>query len=104
MAKRAKKRRSGRKKMTIPLAVVAGFAPATVGTFSAFQAGGAEAGARELSRSMLGYDFGSGAFNFGWMWSGLFPVLMGAFVSRFVGGAMGVNRKLASMGVPLIRL
>lgn len=112
MAKRTKVKRNRRKvSFTLPVAVVAGFAPglsrcayhfANPGEHGA--SNGIEAVGVEAGRIFLGYDSRNGEFNAGWATLGTLPILAGVLVHKFIGGKLGVNRMLASAGIPVIRL
>lgn len=110
MAKRRKKIRVSRGKMSLPVAVIAGFAPG-VGrlvyhaTHNDHQQGNPIANVGvEAGRIFLGYDSRSGTFDARNMLYGLMPVVLGGLVHKLVGGTLGVNRMLARSGVPLLRL
>lgn len=111
MARKAKKSKgSSRAKFTLPVAVVAGFAPGVGrmvyhathndhGQGNAIANVGVEAG-----RIFLGYDSRSGSFNATDMMYGLLPVVLGGIIHKFIGGGLGVNRMLARAGVPILRV
>ena len=95
----------------IPIAAVAGFLPLggmmidvarnpdVYGAKNALTAMGVQA-----SRSLAGIDPRNGQFNAAWLGTGLFPIIAGLLVHKFVGGKLGVNKMLAASGIPLIRL
>ncbi len=101
--KKANPHRS-KKRFTLPIAVLLGFAPSISYAWSNFRSTGLEEGVRVFARSFTGYDPASGVWNWAHLNTGLFPVLMGLAVHKFVGGMLGVNRTLGSAGVPIIRL
>jgi hypothetical protein len=99
-------RRAGHKakSMTIPLAIVGGFVPMGVDLISAFKVGGIEAAMGHVSLCTTGYDPADG------IWKPMFavrklygPLLLGAIVHK-AAGRLGINRMLASMGIPLVRV
>lgn len=104
-------RRSGRvrsvirraKRFTLPVAVVAGFAAPTIKVWEA-RGGGASGMAREAGRILTGVDFWNGQFNWQTMRYGLWPIIGGVLIHKFIGGKLGVNRALSAAGVPVIRL
>lgn len=107
MARRKNYRRK-RGGMKIPVATVAGFAPGIANLSRAYtdKIHGQESGLGNLtveaSRIYLGIDSRIGAnpkFNWGWMWEGTFPIIIGAMVSKFLGRL--VNPKLARTGLPI---
>lgn len=92
-----------KRKFTLPLAVVAGFAAPGIKIWEA-RGGGLSGVTREAGRILTGVDFWSGQFNFANTRYGLWPILGGMLVHKLVGGVLGVNRMLASAGIPFIRL
>jgi hypothetical protein len=100
---RAKRRAS---KMTIPLAVVAGFTPAIIRTYEAspLRGGNYATMGREVGRLMLGYDYWEGRFDAGYLRYGILPIALGWGIHKFIGGTLGVNRMLAKAKIPLLRL
>lgn len=102
MAKARSRRRSA--SMTIPLAVVAGFGPIISHTWNGYQQGGLSGALNDLSAYTTGYVPADNQWKASHMIEGLGPVLAGILVHKFIGNKMGVNRMLASAGVPLVRL
>jgi len=101
-ARRPKSR--SRAKMTIPLAIVAGFAPATMRLISAYRIGGIEAVPQHLSMITTGYDPVSGKFSLSQPLMNLWgPLAIGALVHK-TAGRLGINRMLSRAGVPLLRI
>lgn len=100
-----KKRRYHRPKLTIPLAVVAGFASPVMRIVQHTQSGGATGGVQEMSRIMIGVDpfANPPTFQPFLLRYGAFPVAIG-MVIHFIAGKLGVNRMLARSGVPLLRV
>jgi len=89
----AKKRnhRSNGKRLTIPLAVVAGMAAPTVKMWEA-RGGGVSGVAREAGRILTGYDFWNGTFDIGYMRYGLFPVVAGLCkYESLIDGTLGLH-------------
>jgi len=110
MARKNKKRNGHKKSFTLPIAVVAGFAPGVGklyyhathndhGQGNAISNMGVEAG-----RIFIGIDPRDGKFSTAFLGMGLMPAIMGILVHKVVGGKFGVNRALASAGIPFIRL
>jgi hypothetical protein len=95
-----------RKSLTLPLAVAAGFAPLTIHAYYDFKSGGIASVADGMARRLTG--FGTPGSGGGWTMQhfgqGLYPIIGGILVHKFVGGNLGVNRMLAKAGVPLLRL
>lgn len=100
--------KAARPKMTIPLAVVAGFAPVATSTYThgrQYGITGPEGAVSEFSRTMIGIDpnnmnAGFQAWRMKW---GLLPVVIGLVVHK-AAGYFGINRMIAKAGVPLIRI
>lgn len=110
MARRKTKHRR-KKQMTLPISVVAGFAPGLSRLWTHFQnpglhgaSNGIEALGIEAGRIYLGYDSRDGSWNGALMTLGTYPAIGGVLVHKFIGGKLGVNRMLASAGIPIIRL
>ena len=111
MAKRRGKTRRKSNGFKLPVAVVAGFVPGIARTFTHFRnpslhgsSNGIEAAGVEASRIYLGYDPRDGDWNPALLSMGTVPLILGMLVHKFVGGRLGVNRALASAGIPIIRL
>lgn len=102
-AANAKKKTHRRKKFTLALGIVAGFAPGVMHVATAFQQAGPAWALNKASVVYLGYDPNSGQFNPGWMKWGTYP-LIGGLILHKVASMLGVNRMLAQAGVPIIRL
>lgn len=100
--KRIFRRRRG---VEIPLAVVAGFAPAAVSTYQYFQAPGQglQGAAKHFVGIMSGYDVD--AHNFDWhrMQGGLIPVVAGV-VAHKIADKLGINRMLRNARIPFVRI
>jgi len=99
------------KKMTLPIALIAGTIPGLSRLWTHFQnpslhaqPNGFAAMGVEAGRIYLGLDTRNGKFNVGWMSFGTGPILLGGIVHKFIGGTLGVNRMLARTGIPLLRL
>ncbi len=100
----AKKKRIYRRHgVTVPVAVALGFVPLTVTGYNAVKAGGVT-GLQNIVTSLVPYNFSTHSLDFSQLGSGLYPILAGMFVHKFVGGALGVNRMLASSRVPFVRI
>lgn len=91
------------KKMTLPLAVIAGFAPFAVNTVKNVQSQGLT-GLQQSTKYLIPYDPATRKMSFDYLPVGLFPILGGWLVHKVVGGMLGVNRMLSSAGVPFIRI
>lgn len=99
--KRARRKASG---MTLPVAVIAGFAPIAIHTVNGYKSGGIKGALNDLSAYTTGYVPADNSWKPVHLLEGMGPVVLGIMVHKFVGGKMGVNRMLSKSGVPLIRL
>ncbi len=102
MAKATTHRRS--KGMTVPVAVLAGFAPLATYAYLDFKQGGVKLAGEGMLARLTGINLNADHYDWAAMGQGLFPILGGLLVHKYIGGKMGVNRMLANAGVPLIRL
>lgn len=99
----APRRRRNRNGIQLPIAVLAGFVPGLIKVWEAWP-GGISAAAREAGRIYTGIDFWDANFDWQRLWYGLFPIIGGVLVHRFIGQRMGVNRALRAAGIPFVRL
>ena len=102
------KAKRSRRKFTLPLAVVAGFAPVVSNTFRHGRAYGItapEGAVSEFSRTMIGVDPNDMAKGFqGYRLKyGLWPALIGLGIHK-AAGLFGVNRAIAQAGIPIVRI
>ena len=88
-------------KMTIPLAIVAGFVPTAVGVWNRRSSG--QAVADYLQAGFTGITPGTGTFNVANLKAGLLPIAAGFMVHK-VASMLGVNRAMARARIPLIRI
>lgn len=102
MAKRNTRAR-GKKKTTIPVAMLVGFAPLISRGINLWQVGGLQ-GLQHLVSSLIPYDSVNRKFTMAGLPTGLYPIVGGLLIHKFIGGSMGVNRALSGAGVPWIRL
>lgn len=98
-------RRHHRKKFTIPLAIVAGFAPAVLDVKNNAPALGWAGSALHTTAGLIGYDTVGGSY-VGWsqMSAAGTPAILAGFVAHWIAGKIGLNRALGRAGVPLIRI
>jgi len=90
--------------MTIPIAVVAGFLPPSISVFQHSQGGlGIRGAGIEASKIFTGWNPETGRWEPGWLKWGAMPVLVGFAVHK-VASMIGLNRTLARMKIPLIRI
>lgn len=96
----AKRRKKG---FTIPIAVLGGFIPLLGGSYDAYRAHGAAGFRIDFVRRLTGYDTHLNQWHHESMWGGTFPIAIGLLIHK-VASRLGVNRALASAGVPIVRL
>lgn len=97
------KRRRRNNGVRLPLAVIAGFAPLLANTWGHWRTYGATGATRYMSQALTGYDPQTSKWNFNNLGLGLFPIIVGIFAHK-VAGRLGVNRAIASTGLPWIRI
>lgn len=98
----ASRRRS--KSMTIPLAPLAGLAVGMLPVAQSLMAGKADSAMSSLVYAYTGWRTWDNTWSWRGLERGLLPLAVGAIVHKVIGGKLGVNRALASAGVPFIRL
>jgi hypothetical protein len=91
------------RKLNLPMAVILGFVPLVTRGVQLVQAGGVT-GLQALPSSLIPYDFQARKVTFANLGSGLYPIIAGLAVHKFVGGMLGVNRALAASRIPWIRI
>jgi len=96
----ARRRNGG---ITIPVAVALGFAPLAVRGFSLVKQGGF-ANLSKLSSSIIPYDNAARRVSFADLSYGLYPIIAGLMVHKFIGGGLGLNRMLAGAKIPWLRI
>lgn len=101
MAGRSKKRKSRRQKMTIPVSVVAGFAPGMVAMYRGYQEGGAPRLGYTAALVYTGYDMELKRWWPPAMMRGTVPIMLGTIIHKLA-NRLGVNR--AMRNIPFIRL
>lgn len=89
---------------TVPLAMIAGLAPAVMHLLDAYRMGGLPAVPQHLSMITTGYDPADGkwkpAMAVQYLWG---PLAIGMVVHKLA-GKLGINRALAAAGIPIVRL
>lgn len=102
MAKaRAKHRKAAG--MTIPVAVLAGFAPLGVAAMDGYKYNGWTGVAKRVSLGLTGYNTEDKKWYPGEMVKVTAPIIAGILVHKFA-GKLGINRALGQAGVPFIRI
>jgi hypothetical protein len=103
---RAKGKHHKRPGMTIPLAVVAGFVPTGAYALAGFRQGGERGmteGFARITARLTGYSITEERWHWGELAKGWAPVLIGFGVHKLA-SRMGINRQIARMGIPLLRV
>lgn len=102
--KMAKKKKRGKRKFTIPIAPVVGLMAGLAGPIKDLMDGEVDFAVNKLKYSYLGIT-PDGVFKAEALMSGLFPLIIGGLVHKYVGGApINMNRMLAQANVPIIRI
>lgn len=96
-------RRRGKKKFTIPMAIVAGFVPLVWHEYSLFKSVGAAGAAMYASKAFIPWDWNTGKFDASDLKFGLYPVTAGIVVHK-VANKLGLNRALAQANIPWFRI
>jgi len=93
------------KKMTFPVAVIAGLMPGVTGTLNVAtaQGGGWKAAGTYACSVYTGYNPATAQWSMGNMSQGLKPLAIGVVVHKLAGW-LGINRAIAGAGIPFIRI
>jgi hypothetical protein len=100
---RAVKKHSRRAKLTLPLGILAGFAPALVSGYNGARSGGLAGFATMTTFSLTGYNMSDRSWSFPAMIQGLAPIAAGMAVHKLA-GMLGINAALGRARVPLFRI
>ena len=94
-----------KKKMTIPIAVIAGIVPGVMRIYSNSPLRGQsfDTATAEVTRIYTGYDWRTGGWNIGLMRYGLWPLVAGFGIHKLAQG-LGINRMISNAGIPLLRI
>lgn len=102
MARKSRRRRAG---LTIPLAPVIGLGVGVVPAVQKAMQSNWEGAVHDLALNYLGYSTIDGKFHFEHLSKGLYPLILGVLIHKFVGGSpLNFNRLLARAKIPLIRI
>ncbi len=88
---------------TVPVAVLAGFAPLASQAIIGYKEGGLQRLSDRVTASLTGYDPAVQRWEFAYLKNGALPILGGLLVHKLA-SKMGVNRALGKAGVPFIRI
>jgi hypothetical protein len=95
------------KKTTVSLAILAGFAPTAAFAYNGYRIGGDQGGfaeaAHRITLRMTGWEWKSGQWSFGDLVQGVGPLVAGAAVHKLA-NRFGINRMIASAGIPILRI
>jgi len=99
-----KKKGSHRKKgLNIPMAVVGGIIPVVTRGAATIQASGWKVGLNNVASWFTGWDANTGNWSIKNLYYGALPIGVGMVVHK-VASRLGVNRALASAGIPFFRV
>lgn len=103
MASKTKFRR-GKRKITIPLAIVAGFIPLAMNLKDGYDVKG-WSGVTDRLPGVFGVPTEPGQTS-GWavMQQRGVPAIAGGFIAHYLAQKLGLNRMIAQAGIPLIRI
>jgi hypothetical protein len=99
--KRAKHR--SKAGFTLPIAVLAGFAPLGFNAIKDYRDGGLQVLGKGLVLRTTGMNTDTGKWMPEYLMQGLGPIVAGVFVHKLA-SKLGINRALAGAGVPFLRV
>lgn len=88
---------------TIPLAIVAGFAPLVRGVGQQVADGNWQGAITTLGYDLVGYNPVGGRFDTGGLRNGLYPILLG-FAAHWGASKIGLNRAIGRARIPYFRI
>jgi len=100
----AKHRGGHRRSFTLPIATLAGLGIGIAPSINQLLAGDYVGAFDGLAWRYAGYNNTTKKLDVNGLMQGLVPLVVGSMASKFIGGTLGVNRRLASAGVPILRL
>ena len=98
-----KVRKSFRKKPTVSVAILAGFAAPVSDAYATYKYSGLENAVSNFSAAMTGYQTTTHKFVAAELKRGLLPVMTGALIHK-AATMLGINRMISSAGIPFIRI
>ena len=98
--KQARRKKPG---MTVSLAVLAGLAPTALWAYDGFKQQGASEGVTRIVGRLSGYSISENKFQVNQLLKGWLPILAGTLAHKMA-GRMGINRMIASAGIPILRI
>jgi hypothetical protein len=99
---RPKARHSRKHGMTLPLAVLAGFAPLALNALKDYRDGGVPVMGKGLVLRTTGMNTETGKWMPEYLVQGMGPVVAGILAHKLA-SKLGINRALAGAGIPLLR-
>jgi len=96
-------RRHSAAKFTLPVAVLAGFAPLAYTTYRSYSEKGLDGASQALVAYTTGYSRWENTWKFDYLLKGMGPVVAGIMVHKLA-GRLGINRALSRARVPLLRI
>jgi len=94
------KRKYHKPKMTIPIAVIAGFAPLAVNGANWVKGLGWTEGLGVAASTLTGYNLANGKFYAGNLKFGALPIVIGLIIHKLA-NKFGINRQLSRTGLPI---
>lgn len=101
----AKKRQKGhhKKGFTLPIAALAGFVPLALKGKADLEAGGLPYLGRGLCLRTTGINVDDGKWYPHYLMEGVGPIILGGLIHKLA-SKVGINRMLASAGIPILRI
>lgn len=93
-----------RRGFTLPIATLAGLGIGVAPSAQSLLAGDYVGAFDGLAYRYAGWNNSTKKFDPNGLMQGLVPLVGGVMISKLIGGTLGVNRKLASAGVPILRI
>jgi hypothetical protein len=100
---RPKSKRHSKAGFTLPVAVLAGFAPLGIAALDGYKYNGVTGLAKRVTMGMTGYNIEDKRFYPQEMARVAGPIVLGVLVHKLA-GKLGINRALAGAGVPFLRV
>lgn len=95
------------KHMTVSLAILGGLAPTAAFAIDGFKIGGDQGGVVEamhrITMRLTGWEWKGGGWSAAELAKGWTPLLVGALAHK-IANRLGINRMLASAGIPILRV
>lgn len=92
-----------KKKMTVSLAVIAGFVPIGADLYTQIKVGDYKQASMVAVHNLTGFNQWTGKWDTAGLKTGLLPIVAGIGVHKLAGW-LGINRALAASGIPFVRI